>query len=143
MEEILKTILLEYEKSTFLIDLVKHNTDNVYISVQQIIHQKDGISESQKIKINPSILNNLIEVLSNFQKEIPNIKSISAKNYISNEKEEEIIKRYFKGVDINDIAVQFRCKPSVIEQILRNSEIDIVSNKMPKTKKRYFRYKKR
>ncbi|MFZ4741721.1 MAG: hypothetical protein ACOYLE_11215 [Bacteroidales bacterium] len=143
MEDILKTILLEYEKSTFLIDLVKHNNDNVYISVQQIIHQKDGISESQKIKINPSFLNNIIEVLTNFQKEIPNIKSISAKNYISNEMMEDIKIRYLKGVDINDLAIQFECYPSVIEQILRNSNIEIVCNKMPKTKKRYFKFKKR
>ena len=139
MEEKLKTIQLEYDKSTFLIDLIKASNEQFYVSVEQIIHIKDNNS-SQTIKINPSILNDIIETLVNLKNQLPK-QITSSKRYFSPEKKEEVKKRYFKGVPIKDLALQFDCKESIIEQILTNDGIEIVSE-MPKDLRR-FKYKRR
>jgi len=46
--------------------------------------------------------------------------------------------RYLKGVSISDLTIQFDCKDELIEQVLYNSGIEIVDNKLPEP----FRYKK-
>jgi hypothetical protein len=61
---------------------------------------------------------------------------VNSKKYFSNENKEEIIKRYLKDIDIKDLAIQFNCKIAVIEQILRNNEIEIVENKVQRRKKK-------
>jgi hypothetical protein len=142
MEEILSTISLEYDKSTFIIDVVKHSNEQLYIAIEQIIHLHltDKDNQSQKIKINPSILDDIIETLINFQKQLP--KQLSSKRYFSKERKEEVKKRYLKGISIKDLVLQFNCKENIIEQILRNSGIEIVSNEIPKATGR-FKYKRR
>lgn len=139
MQEILKSTLLEYEKSTFLIDLIKHHSGVNYIKVRQTI---DGINDSQELKINVSIATDLISVLQNYQNEIPKQVSKPRKSYFSNDKQQEIVKRYFKGLTIEVLSLQFNCSIQIIEQILMNKQIPIVDNKLPK-KFRYFKYKKR
>ena len=57
------------------------------------------------------------------------------KNYFSQEKKKEIIARYFKGVEIEDLALQFDCSINIIEQIITNAGLEIVSNKLPKRTK--------
>lgn len=136
MEENLKTVLLEYEKSSFLIDLVKHKSGNLYIAVEQIIYINKNTSESQKIKINPSVLRDIIEVLSDFQKDIAVYKPSKSKNKITDENREQIIKRYLKGIEIKDLALQFNCSIKVIEQFLRNNEIEIVENKIKRSNRK-------
>lgn len=49
MQEILKSTLLEYEKSTFLLDIVKHNSGQGYIDIQQTTTENDN---KQELKIN-------------------------------------------------------------------------------------------
>ncbi len=51
MAEKLKTTLLECDKSTFIIDLIKHTNGQLYIEVEQIIHLANDTNEAQKIKI--------------------------------------------------------------------------------------------
>lgn len=136
MEENLKTIQLEYEKSSFLIDLVKHNSGNLYVAVEQIIYLNKNTSESQKIKINPSVLSDIIEVLSDFQKDIAVDKPSNSKNKISDENGKQIIKRYLKGLEIKDLALQFNCSVKVIEQFLRNNKIEIVENKIKRSNRK-------
>ena len=57
MKEVLETTQLEFDKSAFLIDLIKHYSGSLYIEIIQTIYadQKDG----QSIKINPSILTDI------------------------------------------------------------------------------------
>ena len=141
MAEILKTTLLEYDKSTFIIDLIKHVNGQLYIEVEQIIHFANHTNQAQKIKINPSILDDIIATLRSFEKVIPK-RTKSAKNYFSNDRKEEVKRRYFKGISIKDLALQFDCSEKIIEQILSNDGIEIVSNEIPKQRSGY-RYKKR
>lgn len=62
---------------------------------------------------------------------------------ITNEKQEEMIKRYFKGVGINSLAVQFDCTVDIIKQILTNRGIEIVSNEIQEVKKHWYGHKRR
>lgn len=139
MEEILKTTLLEFERSTFLIDLVQHQTGNLYIAIKQIVHLDNDIKESQTIKINPSIFEDFMETLINFQKDIPKHISQHAKNYLSNEKKSALKENYLKGVGIKDLALQFGCSAQIIEQILRNSGIEIVNVPLRQAKNSHFK----
>ena len=119
MEEKLQTTLLEYDKSTFLLDLVKHSNGILYVSVLQTIHLDKDKSEIHKIKINPTILPDIIEVLNQYKEKLP-INKITVRNYFSTERIQEIIKRYLKGgVKIKHLALQFDCSEEIIEQILQ------------------------
>lgn len=133
MEEILKTTLLEFEKSSFLIDLIKHSKGLLYIKIGQTIFSNDKLALYQEIKINPSILNDLLEVLKDYQKNLPRAQTF--KGIISETRKDELISRYFKGVPIKDLALQFDCSISLIEQILNNKKIPIVDNSLPKERR--------
>jgi hypothetical protein len=141
MKEIIETSLLEFEKSTFLIDLVKHGKGQLYIHIQQSIHRDDMPTIQQEIKINPSVLDEIIEVLKNYLNQIPNQQPKSYP-HLSSEIKQAIQDRYLKGISINDLALQFDIKPQLIQQILENRGIEIVSNTSPKINKRYYRRKK-
>lgn len=138
MEEIIKSTLLEYEKSTFIIDLIKHKSGKNYINVQQNIEGKN----SQELKINLSVLTDIISILKNYQKELTAPASKLSKSYFLEEKQKLVVERYFKGVIIEDLALQFDCSKQIIEQILFNKGIEIVDNNQPIQKKN-FRYRKR
>ncbi|MCK9617524.1 MAG: hypothetical protein M0R21_06770 [Lentimicrobiaceae bacterium] len=142
MEEKLQTILLEYDKSTFLLDLVKHHNGIIYVAIQQIVQLDKDKYDIHKIRINPTILPDIIEVLNQYKEELP-IDKLPAKNYFSAERIQEIIKRYLKGgVEIKHLAMQFDCSETIIEQILRNKGIEIVSNKIP-NKVKFWRKKRK
>jgi hypothetical protein len=151
MEEILKTTLLEFEKSAFIIDLVKHNSGKQYIRILQTI-QDEETNNKRAIKINPSLLSDLLKVLNSYQELIPGDKEIKQSKQTTSDiattqvrartlKESDktaIQNRYLKGVSIADLTIQFDCKAELIEQVLRNSNIAIVDNNPPKS----FHYKK-
>ena len=140
MQEIIKTTLLEYDKSTFLVDLVKHDNGQLFITIEQTVHVGSDKDISQVIKINPAIVQDLIEVLSIYQTSLPKV-SKQDKTYFTGEKQQEIVKRYLKGVALKDIALQFDMNESIITQILENNSIKIVSNEM--TKPKHYRRRRR
>ena len=129
MEEVLKSTLLEYEKSTFLIDIIKHHSGETYINFQQTI---DGFDNKQELKINPSVLSDIISILQIYQKQIDNNYSIKGKFYFRDDKQKSVVERYLKGVSIKDLALQFDCNIQIIEQILFNKGIEIVDQNLPK-----------
>lgn len=146
MEEILKTTLLEFEKSAFIIDLVKHNSGKQYIRILQTIQdESEKTNNNRAIKINPSLLSDIIRVLNSYQELIPDDKKelqtmkntsdipttqFRARTLMESDKT-AIQNRYLKGVSIADLTIQFDCKVELIEQVLRNSNIEIVDNKLP------------
>lgn len=148
MEEILKTTLLEFEKSAFIIDLVKHSSGKQYIRILQTIQDEES-NNKRAIKINPSLLSDVLAVLNSYQELIPGDKEeqqakkssittkIRARTLTESEKS-AIQNRYLKGVSIPDLTIQFDCKEELIEQVLNNSDIAIVDNKFSKA----FYYKK-
>ncbi len=134
MKEILKSTLLQYEKSTFLIDLTKHHSGQGYINIQQTI---EGIDIKQELKINFSILPDIIFVLENYKKEIVKNNSYSDKYYFSEEKQKSVVERYLKGITINDLALQFDCNSQIIKQILFNKGIAIFDQGQPRLKRKF------
>ena len=141
MKTILETKLLEFDKSDFLIDLVKHDNGQLYIEIVQKILNTDKKSES--IKINPSVLSDILKVLQNYQAKLPK-ESISEIKHIIEFDQKKIQDRYLKGVSIKDLALQFDQTHELIEMILRNRGIEIVENKIPKSRyaKQYYKRKR-
>lgn len=132
MQETIETTLLEFDKSSFLLDLIKYDNDKIFIEITQTIHTKDN--EQQSIKINPTILNDIIKVLQNYDAKIPK-QSIGDKKYLNQEDQKNIVNRYMKGITIKDLALQFDQSRDLIEMILRNKGIEIVSQEIPKNKR--------
>jgi hypothetical protein len=128
MQEILKSSLLEFEKSTFLIDIIKFHSGEKYINIQQTITGQEG---KQVLKINPSVLPDIISVLQMYQKEMDKPGSKEKRNYFSKDKQQKIVTIYLKGVPIKDVALQFNCTPQIIEQILLNKQIEIIDQRPP------------
>lgn len=135
MEEIIKSTLLEFDKSSFLIELVKHRSGKLYIKINQTIPADEERFHSHIVKINPSILDDILFVLNDYKKDFQNTYK-NSRGYFSPDKKKEIVHRYLKGcINIPDLALQFRCSEEIITQILRNAEIEIVNNNMSKVYK--------
>ena len=133
MKEILETVLLEFDQSSFLIELVRHTNDRKYIEINQTIYENKA--DDNLIKINPSVLSELIEVLLNYKDKISDERTRDS-NRTWDEKKRKIQRRYLKGIPIKDLVLQFEYSKSFIETILRNSGIEIVSNRLPKATRR-------
>jgi hypothetical protein len=143
MEEILKTTLLEYEKSTFLIDLVRHSNGKPYIQILQTI-EGEVTHYERAIKINPAILSDIIEALNAYYKVIAVPKQVqnnttakSSSKYLTETQKIDIQNRYLKGISIKDLTIQFDCKAILIEQILHNQGIVVIQP--PLKRRRYYR----
>ncbi len=155
MEEILETILLESEKSTFLVDLIKYNDQQLYVQIIQNIHSEYKESTQHRIKINPKLLTDIISVLQTYKKSIENVKfapslvknsipRISDNRFLSEIDAQEIQSRYLKGINLQDLALQYNTKVLFIKQILSRGGIEISDFRLPKFYVRTrFRNKKR
>jgi len=131
MKTILETTQLEFDKSDFLIDLVEHDNGQLYVEIVQTILNTN--EKAEKIKINPSVLSDIIKVLQNYQAKLPKESKLEIK-HITEIDQEKIQQNYLKGVSIKDLAMQSDQKPELIEMILRNKGIEIVENTLPKPK---------
>lgn len=131
MKTILETTQLEFDRSDFLIDLVEHETGQLYIEIVQTI--LDTNKKSESIKINPSVLSHIIKVLQNYQAKLPRESILDVKHITEND-QEKIQSSYLKGVSIKDLAMRFEQTSELIEMILRNKGIEIVENTLPKPK---------
>lgn len=141
MKTIIETTQLEFDKSDFLIDLVEHDNGLLYIEIVQTII--DSKKENNSIKINPTVLTDIIKVLQNYQAKIPN-KSDLKNKHITDSDQKIIQERYLKGVSIKDIAMQLDQTSELIEMVLRNRGIEIVEIELPKPKfSRKRKYRKR
>jgi mRNA-degrading endonuclease HigB of HigAB toxin-antitoxin module len=156
MEEILETILLESEKSTFLVDLIKYNDHQLYVQIIQTTHSEYKESTQHRIKINPRLLTDIISVLQTYKMSIEKAKyapsfliknsipRISDNRFVSETDAQEIQNRYLKGINLQDLAIQFNTKVLFIKQILRSRGIEICDFKLPKFYLRTrFRFRKR
>ncbi len=132
MKNLLKTVHLEFEKSTFLMDLVEEN-QHKYVRVSQtILDEENGLK--RELKINPSVLRSLILGLESLESELPEggnqpkpPKKKPVKSLNPNQ-QSEIVRRYLKNVKAEDIAMQFDCSQELVEQILRNHNVVVISN---------------
>ena len=140
MEDILKTTLLEFEKSSFLIDLIKHTSGKNYVKIRQTI---ENLKSAQEIKVNMTVLSDLILVQQNYRDFYASTNKSSTQEYLTDETQKSIIDRYYKGLSIKDIVLQTGFPKTIIEQILYNKGIDVVENSIPKTLRWYKSKKKK
>ncbi|MDG4945699.1 hypothetical protein NMK71_04675 [Weeksellaceae bacterium KMM 9713] len=131
MKDIIDTTHLEFDKSNFLIDLVKHDSGHLYVQIVQVIREANN--EKSTIRINPKHIPELIKVLQNYYAKISTFEDVEkiTLSYIDQEKIQE---RYLKGVPLKDLALQFDQSVELIEMVLRNRDIEIVDNKLPRPK---------
>ena len=141
MEDTIKSLMLEYDKSSFLIDLIKHKSGTKFVKITQSVDEGRIRNE---LKINPTILKDLISILQQFDSEIEDSSVQNSSLYFSDERQKSIISRYFKGVTIKDLTLQFDCTVEIINQILFNRGIAIVDNTLPKStgRKKYSKRKR-
>ncbi|KAB2859871.1 MAG: hypothetical protein F9K09_00310 [Flavobacteriales bacterium] len=133
MKETLKTTQLEFDKSSFFIDLIELNTGKMYIEITQTINADN--KDVQIIKINPTILSDILDVLQKYQSDISN-RNNTRKLVLTEKEQNKIQDRYLKGVSINELTLQFEETEENIEMILRNKGIEIESNELPEHLKR-------
>jgi hypothetical protein len=131
MKQILETKLFEYDQSSYLLDLVRNEKGMLYVEIMQTFHEPSEVV--QTIKIHPSVLGNIINTLQHFDVKIPRQK-IKDKIYLTEAEIEQIIQRYLKGLSLKELALQFDKSITLIEMVLRNKGISIVSQEMPKYK---------
>ncbi len=143
MAEIIQRTLLEYEKSTFELLLVKNENGLMHIEMVQDIHPNNRIQVRQSIKINPSLVSDIIKILGIYKLDVPE-NQLRPKEKLSPENKQKIQNEYLKGVAIKDLALLHRCSENVIEHALRSNGIEIVSQEVPKyyRRRRRFRPKK-
>lgn len=131
MEQIERTVFFEIGKSTYLADIIKDNSKK-YIKLTHTVNE--GINKVQySIKINPTILENLIVALTEFKEDY--FKHIQSDGWQVNAKDQQkIISGYLKGVPIKELAMRFDTKVTLLESILRNNKIELIDVNTPSYK---------
>jgi len=122
---------------------------------QSIKKGKEEVSKTN-IKKKPALLSKLIETLEEFDDEIPKqhkqsknktIKEVdnvrNTDSYVSQKDSSEIVRRYLKGISAEDLSLQFNQKTEVIEQLLRNGNVYVVSKEESKFKARFWGRRKK
>lgn len=133
MQETLKTTLLEFEKSAYLIEMIKEDNELIYIQILQTLFRDKNYQ--QVIKINPNVFAEIISTLEEFKEYIP-LKQLEKFRFLPDHEKDKIQERYLKGVSITDLAMQFDLNKEDVEAVLRNRNIPIVSNDLPVRLKR-------
>jgi hypothetical protein len=131
MDELIKSISIKFEKSTFSFELLKHLSGENYLS---IIHHIDAL-EYNNIKIREK---NCLEFINSFNLFLF-VKKISKPLYnsvVSFEQEQKVISNYLKGISIKDLELSTRLKEKEIIEILIKNNIEI-ANEYNYSKKNY------
>lgn len=149
MHTIRKTNLIEFKNSSYLFDIVESDdTGFLFVEITQIFRKGNKEAAKASIKINPTMLPKIIEILEDYNLEIQpknnksDTKLAVIKNYVSVDNLKEIVNRYLKGISAKDLSLQFNLKTEEIEQILRNQNVYVVSKDEIKYKSKFWRRKK-
>ena len=126
MQEILKSTLIDFEKSFFYINFMKQSSGEKYISIEQTFASN---YKKQKVTFKFSDLPQLITVLENYKSENFTPDPFNARKYFSKEQLKSIVSIYFKNVPIKNIALQFDCSTEMIEKVLIDQKIAITDDK--------------
>lgn len=126
---LLHSTTIEYEKSTFFVEMLEHTNGQEYVTIEQIVHLDNDNHHSKTIRINPVALDKIILVLIEMRTKL----SARKGEKVFNEKDQqEIVRRYLKGVDIKDLMLQFDGDEKAISKALLMNNVEIVSQDVPK-----------
>lgn len=136
-DTILKTKLLEFDKSSFLIDLKETSNGQKYLEITQTIFQGSNEKRSS-IKINPKILNTLVATLLEFDGQEDKAIAIPKDQY--GQDLEKIKSAYWKGSTLESLTLQFQqYSVAEMENMLRENGVAIVNQSYtpPKSKRNF------
>ena len=138
---VLKTKLLSFEKSAFLIDLKETSGGKKYLEITQTIHDDENERQST-IKVNPKILNTLVATLLEFNGEEEKAAAIPKYGY--GKDLEKLRTAYLKGSTLESLQLQFPgYSVEEMEGMLRADGISIANQLYtPPKMKRKFRRRK-
>lgn len=112
------------------------------ITFQRFLADKNVENPSEKINIHPRILVNLIEALEECRDTL-GIEPLDKEEKLTVEKKNEIKNRYLRGISIRDLCIQFDKKPFVIERILLEQNIELITPSQSKPYNSYKKYRKK
>ncbi|MGB1243479.1 MAG: hypothetical protein ACPG49_13205, partial [Chitinophagales bacterium] len=87
MKKNIETTHLEFDKSAFLIELIKHDNGLLYVEIAQTIFAENKTNRT--IKINPSLLGDIIKILQNYHARV-SIKHNEISSFLSEKDKGEI-----------------------------------------------------
>lgn len=142
MEEILRSTVHNDGKSTYKLELRRNSSDQLYVVIEQKVYS--GLYEEKEVlKIRPSSLASIIQVLTDIQNEIPKYLTLKKSRYKQINRQ-ELIRRYLNtGLEIETLAVQFDSTVDEIKRIFISEGIVITSNKIPEKESRRFWLRKK
>ena len=73
----------------------------------------------------------MIKVLQNYHAKIEK-NVVTYSKHLTEDDQQKIQDRFLRGVSINDLVLQFDQSKELIEMVLRNKGIQIISNEMPR-----------
>jgi len=144
MQEILKTEIINTEKSRYNLELIKAANGISYVSITQSVFVNYLDTIESRVRIRPSDLDEIIQILISYQSEIK--KNYPRKKVLTDFRKKELINRYLnKCLEIETLAVQFDCSVTEIKQLLIENSIAVTSNAIANDKpaKRFWRRKRR
>ena len=140
----MKTEIVNTEKSRYNLELIKATNGILYVSISQSVFVNYLDTTESKVRIRPSDLDEIIQILVSYQSEIR--KNHPRKKVLTDFRKKELINRYLnKGLEIETLAVQFDCSVTEIKQLLFENSIAVTSNAIVNDKpvKRFWRRKRR
>jgi len=144
MQEILKTEIINTEKSRYNLELIKAANGISYVSITQSVFVTYLDTIESRVRIRPSDLDEIIQILISYQSEIK--KNYPRKKALTDFRKKELINRYLnKCLEIETLAVQFDCSVTEIKQLLFENSIVVTSNAIVNDKpaRRFWRRKRR
>ena len=120
----------QHEKSTFFVEMLEHRNRQKYITIEQIVHINNSNHHSEKIRINPIALEDIIEALLEMRDELTT--SNLNGHLLTDNQQQEIVKRYLKGLEVKDLAVQFNCSERAVISVLLKHKVEVVEQGVPK-----------
>lgn len=143
MEETLESYVLNSMKSQYRIELLVSENGKQYVKINQRTQTYVTSDSFSQVKIHPDILDDLIDSLQKIKKSIAQTVPEKRWTYLERNKGEVIYRYLNKKLELEELALQFRCSVSDIKLFLEKAGIPVMSNKMPPPSKKYWRKRRR
>jgi len=129
MTETIKKKAFKKERSQYQFELFKSEQGHYYIEFSQTV---DGnFLETKTLSFREAVIEKLTSILNEFQSDIEEHRGEQTIVKPTSPKAKKIIEYYFKNVSISEIALSLNLKESVVEKVLIEHKVPIVSTKPP------------
>ena len=143
MEETLESYVLNSMKSQYRVELLVAENGKQYVTINQRTQTYFTTDSFSQVKIHPDVLDDLIDSLQKIAKSIGQTVPKKRRTYLERNKGEVVYRYLNKKLELEELAVQFRCSVNDIKLFLKEAGIPVMSNKMPPPSKKYWRKRRR